>query len=103
MITSGLQAATQSFDAPARQSWVPVMVPREYVGGAIGLNSIAFNAPSIVGPPIAGLLIAGIGVAPCFLVNGFTTLAVVIALTFMQPAPPSSTRRGNVVAAILEG
>jgi len=103
MITSGLQAATQSFDAPARQSWVPLMVPREYVGGAIGLNSVAFNAPSVVGPPLAGLLIAAIGVAPCFLVNAVTTLAVVVALAFMKPAPPSSKRRGNVFAAVLEG
>ena len=103
MITSGLQAATQSFDAPARQSWVPLMVPREYVGGAIGLNSVAFNAPSVVGPPLAGLLIAAIGVAPCFLVNAITTLAVVAALVFMKPAPPSSKRRGNVFGAVLEG
>ena len=103
MITSSVNAATQSFDAPARQSWVPLMVPREYVGGAIGLNSIAFNAPSVVGPPLAGLLIAGIGVAPCFLANAVTTLAVVLALVFMKSAPPSSKRRGNVVAAILEG
>ncbi len=103
MTTSGLQAATQAFDAPARQSWVPLMVPREFVGGAIGLNSVAFNAPSVAGPPLAGLVIAGLGVAPCFLVNAVTTLAVVIALIFMQPAPPSSTRRGNVFGAILEG
>ena len=103
MITSGMNAATQAFDAPARQSWVPLMVPREMVGAAIGLNSVAFNAPSVVGPPLAGLLIAGIGVAPCFLVNALTTLAVVIALVFMKPAPPSSTRRGNVFGAILEG
>lgn len=103
MITSALQAATQSFDAPARQSWVPLMVPRQFVGGAIGLNSVAFNAPSVVGPPLAGLLIAGIGVAPCFLVNAFTTLAVVFALTIMKPSPPSDVHRGNVVGAILEG
>ncbi len=103
MITSGLAAAIQSFDAPARQSWVPLMVPREFVAGAIGLNSVAFNAPSVVGPPLAGLLIAGIGVAPCFLVNALTTLAVIVALWLMKPAPPSSTRRGDVVAAILEG
>ena len=82
---------------------VPLMVPREMVGGAIGLNSVAFNAPSVAGPPLAGLLIAGIGVAPCFLVNALTTLAVVIALVFMKPAPPSSTRRGDVFGAILEG
>lgn len=103
MITSGLQAATQSFDAPARQSWVPLMVPREFVAAAIGLNSIAFNAPSVVGPPLAGILIAWIGVAPCYLVNAATTLAVVIALGFMKPAPPSSRIRGHVFGAILEG
>ena len=103
MILSGLNAATQSFDAPARQSWVPLMVPREYVGGAIGLNSVAFNAPSVAGPPLAGLLIVGIGVAPCFLVNAATTLAVIVALIFMQPAPPSSNVRGHVFGAILEG
>jgi MFS family permease len=103
MITSALQAGTQSFDAPARQSWVPLMVPREYVGGAIGLNSVAFNAPSVVGPPLAGIVIASIGVAHCFLVNGLTTIAVLTALVFMQPAPPSSTRRGNVLGAIVEG
>jgi len=103
MITSGLQAATQSFDAPARQSWVPVLVPREYVGGAIGLNSVAFNAPSVAGPPLAGLTIAGIGVAPCFLANAVLTLAVVVALLMMRPAPPSSRERGDVIGAIVEG
>jgi len=103
MITSGMQAGTQSFDAPARQSWVPLMVPREFVGGAIGLNSVAFNAPSVVGPPLAGVLIATIGVAPCFLVNAVATLAVVVALLFMKPAPPSSRVRGHVFRAIFEG
>jgi predicted MFS family arabinose efflux permease len=48
-------------------------------------------------------LISGIGVAPCFLANAALTLAVVVALAFMKPAPPSSLRRGNVVAAIAEG
>jgi MFS family permease len=103
MAVSALNAATQAFDAPARQSWVPLMVPREYVGGAIGLNSVAFNAPSVVGPPLAGLLIAGIGVAHCFLANALLTLAVVVALAFMKPAPPSSTQRGHVFGAIVEG
>jgi MFS family permease len=103
MISSALAAGTQSFDTPARQSWVPLMVPRENIGGAIGLNSIAFNAPSVVGPPLAGLLIAGVGIAPCFLANALLTLAVVGVLGFMKPAPPSSSRRGNVVGAIVEG
>ncbi|GAC1598791.1 MAG: MFS transporter [Candidatus Velthaea sp.] len=103
MLLSGLQAATQSFDAPARQSWVPLMVPREYVASAIGFNSFAFNAPSVVGPPVAGLVIAAGGVAACMYANAVLTLAVVIALIFMKPVAASSTRRDGLFAAISEG
>ncbi|GAC1419354.1 MAG: MFS transporter [Candidatus Velthaea sp.] len=103
MLLSGLQAATQSFDAPARQSWVPLMVPREYVASAIGLNSFAFNAPAVVGPPIAGIVIAAGGVATCMYANAVLTLAVVFALVVMQPVPASSTRRDGMFAAISEG
>ena len=86
-VLSGMRAANQSFDAPARQSWVPLLVPRELVGTAVGLNSIAFNAPSVVGPPIAGLLILWVGVSVSFYLNAGLTLAVVAALIFMRPAP----------------
>ncbi|HEY5339431.1 MAG TPA: MFS transporter, partial [Candidatus Aquilonibacter sp.] len=77
---SAFQAATQSFDAPARQSWVPMMVPRELIGNAIGLNSFAFNAPSVVGPPLAGLLIAASGIAPCMILNAIVKFVVVGAI-----------------------
>jgi len=103
MMLSGLLAATQSFDSPARQSWVPIMVPRDFVSNAIGLNSVAFNAPAVVGPPIAGLIIAGAGVAPCMFANAVLTLAVVVVLAFMKPAAASSKRRDSVWASIREG
>ena len=103
LILSGLQAATQSFDAPARQSWVPLMVPRELVGNAIGLNSFAFNAPSVAGPPLAGLLIAGSGIAPCMILNAIVKFAVVAAVLLMRPAVASSTHRNSFFAAIGEG
>ena len=102
-IVAGLRSTGQAFDAPARQSWVPLLVPREMLGNAIGLNSLAFNAPSVVGPPIAGMLILSVGIATSFYINAFTTLAVVIALLFMAPAAPSSTKREGVFASIVAG
>jgi MFS family permease len=102
-VLSGMRSATQSFDAPARQSWVPMLVPREYVGNAIGLNSIAFNAPSVVGPPLAGLLILTTGVAASFYINAVATLGVVAALIFMRPSPPSAAVRQSILKAIGEG
>jgi MFS family permease len=102
-LLAAARAATQSFDAPARQSWVPLLVPREFVGNAIGLNSIAFNAPAVIGPPVAGLLILSIGIASAFYVNAVATLAVVVALLFMQPAPPSSKTHEPALQSIRAG
>jgi MFS family permease len=103
LLLSALQAATQSFDAPARQSWVPLMVPRELVGNAIGLNSFAFNAPSVAGPPLAGLLIAASGIAPCMILNAIVKFAVVAAIVLMKPAPVSSKSHASFVSAFKEG
>ncbi len=102
-IIAGTRSTGQSFDAPARQSWVPLLVPREYLGNAIGLNSVAFNAPSVIGPPIAGFLILYVGIATAFYLNAILTLAVVSALLFMRSPPPSSTAHESVFASIFAG
>jgi MFS family permease len=103
LILASLRGVVSSFDAPARQSWVPLIVPREIVGNAIGLNGIAFNAPSVLGPPLAGILILSTGAAASFFINAVLTLAVVIALIFMKPVPASSTKREPVFASIDAG
>lgn len=102
-VLSGLLAATLSFDSPARQSWIPILVPREHLANAIGLNQLAFNTPAVIGPPIAGILIATIGISVSFYVNAVTILAVVLALVFMHPAPPSGAKREPVLAAMWSG
>jgi predicted MFS family arabinose efflux permease len=99
----GARAATQSFDAPARQSWVPLLVSREFVGNAIGLNSVAFNGPSVLGPPLAGALILTVGVQMAFYFNALSTLAVIVALVMMRPAPPSSAAREPMLQAMGAG
>jgi MFS family permease len=102
-IIAGIRSTGQSFDAPARQSWVPLLVPREYLGNAIGLNSLAFNAPSVIGPPLAGVLILTIGIATSFYLNAVLTFGVVIAITLMKAPPPSSTVHENVFASMYAG
>jgi predicted MFS family arabinose efflux permease len=102
-IIAGMRSTGQAFDTPARQSWVPLLVPRDKLGNAIGLNSLAFNAPSVIGPPLAGVLILSVGIAASFYFNAVLTLAVVVALWFMAPAPPSSTKREGVFASISAG
>lgn len=103
ILINAANSAAMSFDSPPRQSWVPILVPREYVGNAIGLNSVAFNAPAVIGPALAGVLIVYVGIAGSFYVNAVATMAVVVALFFMKPAPPSSTAREPVLQSIRSG
>jgi MFS family permease len=102
-LIAALQATAQTFDSPARQSWIPILVPRNLISNAIGLNSIAFNAPMTVGPAIAGILIGIVGVHVSFFVNAFLSCAVVVAVILMTPAPPASTSREPVFQQIAEG
>lgn len=73
-----------AFDQPGRQAFVAEMVPDEDVGNAIALNSLLFNAARTLGPAIAGFTIAFVGLAPSFLLNAISYLAIIIALLMMK-------------------
>ncbi len=103
VVLSALNSAANGFDSPTRLSWVPMLVDREYVGNAVGLNSVAFNAPAVIGPALAGLLIVWVGVAGAFYFNAAATLAVVVAVMMMQPSPPSATRGDSTRHAMRSG
>ncbi|MEN6371124.1 MAG: MFS transporter [Armatimonadota bacterium] len=81
------------FDIPTRQSFVIEMVEnREDLPNAIALNSSMFNAARLVGPALAGALIAAVGEGMCFLINGISYIAVIIALFFMRVAVDTRER-----------
>jgi MFS family permease len=74
-----------AFDMPTRQAFVVEMLEkREDLGNAIALNSFLFNGARLAGPSIAGILISILGEGMCFLLNGFSFLAVLIALLAMK-------------------
>lgn len=103
VLISALNSAANGFDAPTRQSWVPLLVERRHIGNAVGLNSIAFNAPAVVGPAFAGLLIVWIGVSGAFYFNAGATLAVVVAVMLMSPSPPSAQHTEPTLQAMQQG
>jgi MFS family permease len=83
-VLSALLGTANSFDIPARQSFIVEMVGKRDLMNAIALNSSMFNASRVVGPAIAGLLVAGIGEGWCFFVNGVSFLAVIASLLRMD-------------------
>jgi MFS family permease len=105
LVMAGLGAAAGSVDAPARQSLLPTLVPREHLPNAIGLNSILFQTASAVGPALAGLALATRGVASVYALNALSFVAVIGALLLMRDLPPTRPleRDAISVGALVEG
>ena len=87
-----------AFDIPARQSFFIEMIEKkEDLANAIALNSSMFNGARLVGPAVAGALIALLGEGVCFLLNGISFLAVIMALAMMRLKPPKAAAGGTAV------
>lgn len=104
MLVALLLGVANAFDVPARQAAFVDMVGKDDLMSAIALNSSAFNLTRIVGPAVAGLLIARFGVLSCFLINGFSFLAMLAALFALKlPTLPASTSRQSTWSHMIEG
>src|SRR5579884_163463 len=84
MILALLLGITNALDMPTRQAFVVEMVGRADLPNAIALNSSLFNMARIIGPGIGGILIAWLGVAPLFLLNALSFIAVIIGLALID-------------------
>ena len=79
-----LLGVTQALDTPTRQAFVGEMVGREDLSNAIALNSSLVNMARVLGPGLGGVLIAWLGVAPLFLLNAISFIAVIIGLIMID-------------------
>ena len=99
------QGTISAVDAPARQVFVTELVDRKQdLPNAIAINSTMFNGARLIGPAIGGLLIARVGEGYCFLIDGLSYIAVIMALLAMRLQPKSiPVSDGNPLQKIKEG
>jgi MFS family permease len=77
---------------------------KEDVGNAIALNSTIVNGARLIAPSVAGLLIATLGEGMCFLLNGLSFIAVIVALLAMKISPRKrETEDSEVFQGLKEG
>jgi hypothetical protein len=51
------------------------------------IHSTIVNGARLIGPSVAGVLIATLGEGMCFLLNGLSLIAVIVALLAMKITP----------------
>jgi MFS family permease len=101
-----LQGLVNAFDMPCRQSFVFSLIEnREDLSNAVALNSSMFNFARIAGPAVAGVVIAAAGEGWCFMADGVSFLAVLLALAAMKVAPrtPRAAPASGARAEFKEG
>ena len=98
IVLTAFQGAVNALDMPGRQSFLVEMIEdRGDLANAIALNSSMVNGARLVGPSIAGMVIAISGEKWCFLIDGFSYLAVIASLFMMRVStPPIAGRETSV-------
>ena len=100
---SVLQGLINSFDMPARQSFLVQMVEgRADLSNAIALNSTMVNGARLLGPALAGIIIAAVGEGYCFLIDGVSYLAVIASLLLMHVDAQAVTKSAASMAVQLK-
>lgn len=93
-----------ALDNPTRQTFYPSLVAREHLSNAIALNSAVINGSRLIGPAVGGVLIGMFGEGICFLLNGISFLAVIIALCRMRlPRPTYTNANASLFKDLYEG
>ena len=69
-----------TLDMPTRQAFNMEIVGKEDLMNAVALNSATFNLARIIGPAIGAMLMGYLGAGWCFLLNGFSFMAVIYGL-----------------------
>jgi MFS family permease len=92
-ILSLFLGVVNTFDMTTRQAFLSEMVTRPTdLGNAIALNSMMVNGARLLGPTLAGILLAQTSAQVCFLLNGLSYLAVLVALWAMRLEGPRRER-----------
>jgi MFS family permease len=82
------QSATGAVTNPARQTFIPRIVPKEHLPAAIALNRIIFQVMMIAGPGLAGVITAWAGLRGCYLADVVSYAGALWGVSRLPAMPP---------------
>lgn len=98
-------ASATSFESPARQATLPMLVPKIELPGAVTVFVAANALAFMTGPALGGVLVAKASVAAAYGTGAALYGVSILLVTCMPPLPRATTERKRAVdvRAILEG
>ena len=99
-----ITATINGLSTPARQAFVPRLVPAEALVSAVALNSIVWQGAAVVGPAVAGVVLGTWGIAGNFYVNAGSDLVSLLTLVLIRlPQVWREAPRRSAWAHLVEG
>jgi MFS family permease len=83
-----LGSAFSSLSAPAQQTFIPRLVPRDQLSSAMALQRIVFQVVLIAGPALAGVITASTGLRGCYLADVASFAAALWGVGRLPAMPP---------------
>lgn len=88
LVFAMISGSTVAFSQPARQTLIPLLVPREHLMNGIVWGSLSQNLSQMTGPLFAGLLIATISASASFIVLSVLLVIGIACIVSMRIDPP---------------
>ncbi len=98
-----INSTLAAFDAPARNSFYPSLIPRAEFQNAVALSSVIFRLSTLLGPAIAGILIATVGPASPFFVNAASYFGLIGALLLIRTKAFAATGPRTSLRSAMRG
>jgi MFS family permease len=99
-----MAGVASAFEAPARQTLIPALVPRNLFARAMTLNSTLQSLSAVTGPAVAGALIAWQDVGGAYLVHVVVIgLSMLVLLPVRVPPSKTASRAGVNLGAVRDG
>jgi MFS family permease len=98
-----VQSGLFAIDSPARQAFLPRLLPVALLPSANALRQVEFNLGVTVGPLLAGVLIARFGYEAAYGLDAVSFLAALVAVAGLPAMPPIGGGRRAGTASVLEG
>ncbi len=86
-----VNSSLAAFEAPARNSYYPSLIPRSEFQNAVTLSATIFRLSSLIGPAVAGVLIAAVSTSSPFFVNAASYFGLIFALLAIRTQPVRAT------------
>ena len=114
LVLSFVTGVCWALAGPAYQAMTVDLVEREDWANAIALNSSQFQLARVAGPTLAAVTMKALGMTGCFLANGLSYVAIVVALSRVNfkkrsgaalttPAEGEKAARRSVWGDVAEG